>query len=155
MQGRTDEASGKRHPVTQWRTQGAIYMNAQPAQPDGSRVAPFSGALAAYTCFAYDLYIGDNNGELDDALVQRLKNPEHFQGARHKPLLRQPAYERVARYNTRMKKTVVAVTRSSQSTTLPPDNFSPSRQKASIARECWADREARRKARLTVRRTHQ
>jgi hypothetical protein len=71
------------HPVTQWRTQGAVYMNAQPPQPDGSRVAPFSGALAAYTCFAYDLYIVDNNGELDDVLVQRLKNPEHFQGARH------------------------------------------------------------------------
>ena len=58
-------------------------MNAQPPQPDGSRVAPFSGALAAYTCFAYDLYIADNDGELDDALVQRLKNPQHFQGARH------------------------------------------------------------------------
>ncbi len=73
----------ERHPVTQWRTQGALYMNAQPPQPDGSRVAPFSGALAAYACFAYDLYIVDSNGELDDALVQRLKNPEHFQGARH------------------------------------------------------------------------
>ncbi|HZC22659.1 MAG TPA: hypothetical protein VE866_04910 [Candidatus Binatia bacterium] len=73
----------ERHPVTQWRTQGAVYMNAQPPQLDGSRVAPFSGALAAYACFAYDLYIVDNNGDLDDALVQRLKNPEHFQGARH------------------------------------------------------------------------
>ena len=73
----------ERHPVTQWRTQGAVYMNAQPPQPDGSRVAPFSGALAAYACFAYDLYVVDNNGELDDALVQRLKNTEHFQGARH------------------------------------------------------------------------
>jgi hypothetical protein len=73
----------ERHPVTQWLTQGMAYLKAQPKQPDGSRVAPLIGALAAYTCFAYDLYIVDNNGELDDVLVKRLKNPEHFQGARH------------------------------------------------------------------------
>jgi hypothetical protein len=52
----------ERHPVTQWRTQGAVYMNAQPPQPDGSRAAPFSGALAAFMCFAYDLFVVDNNG---------------------------------------------------------------------------------------------
>ena len=73
----------ERHPVTQWRTQGAVYMNAQPAQPDGSRAAPFSGALAAFACFAYDLFVVDHNGELDDTLVQRLRNPVLFQGARH------------------------------------------------------------------------
>jgi hypothetical protein len=27
----------ERHPVIRWRAQGAAYMNAQPAQPDGSR----------------------------------------------------------------------------------------------------------------------
>jgi hypothetical protein len=48
-----------------------------------SRAAPLSGALAAFTCFAYDLFVVDNNGELDEALVQRLRNPELFQGARH------------------------------------------------------------------------
>ncbi len=58
-------------------------MNAQPAQPDGSRVALPSGALAAYNCFAYDLYVVDDNGGLDDELLQRLKNREEFQGARH------------------------------------------------------------------------
>ena len=73
----------ERHPVTKWRTQGAIYMNAQPAQPDGSRVAPPSGAISAYMCFAYDLFVVDDNGELDDALIERLKIREQFQGARH------------------------------------------------------------------------
>lgn len=73
----------ERHPLTQWRTQGAVYMNAQPPQPDGSRAAPFSGALAAFMCFAYDLFVVDHNGELDEALVKRLRNPELFQGARH------------------------------------------------------------------------
>jgi len=73
----------ERHLVTQWRTQGAVYMNAQPPQPDGSRAALFSGALGAFMCFAYDLFVVDNNSELDEALVQRLRNPELFQGARH------------------------------------------------------------------------
>lgn len=73
----------ERHPIITWRMQAAEYMNAQPAQPDGSRVALPCGALAAYSCFAYDLYIVDDNGGLDESLLQRLKNRELFQGARH------------------------------------------------------------------------
>jgi hypothetical protein len=73
----------ERHPVITWRAQGAAYINAQPPQPDGSRVALPCGALAAYNCFAYDLFVVDDNGGLDDELVQRLKNPDMFQGARH------------------------------------------------------------------------
>ena len=73
----------ERHPIITWRAEGAAYMNAQPAQPDGSRVALPCGALAAYTCFAYDLYVVDDNGGLDDEFLQRLKNRELFQGARH------------------------------------------------------------------------
>ncbi len=73
----------ERHPIITWRAQGATYMNAQPAQPDGSRVALPCGALAAYNCFAYDLYVVDDNGGLDPELLQRLKNRELFQGARH------------------------------------------------------------------------
>jgi hypothetical protein len=48
-----------------------------------SRAALPCGALAAYTCFAYDLYVVDDNGGLDNELLQRLKNREMFQGARH------------------------------------------------------------------------
>ena len=73
----------ERHPIIAWRAQGAVYMNAQPAQPGGSRVALPCGALAAYNCFAYDLYVVDDNGGLDDELLQRLKNRDMFQGARH------------------------------------------------------------------------
>jgi hypothetical protein len=73
----------ERHPIITWRAEGAKYMNAQPAQPDGSRVALPCGALAAYTCFAYDLYVVADNGGLDDELIKRLKNPVQFQGARH------------------------------------------------------------------------
>lgn len=73
----------ERHPVITWRAQGHAYMNAQPAQPDGSRVALPSGEVAAYTNFAYDLYVVHDNGGLDEDLLQRLKNPVQFQGARH------------------------------------------------------------------------
>jgi hypothetical protein len=73
----------ERHPIITWRAQGAAYMNAQPPQPDGTRVALPSGALAAYNCFAYDLYVVDDNGGLDEELLQRLKNRDLFQGARH------------------------------------------------------------------------
>ena len=73
----------ERHPIITWRAEGARYLNAQPAQPDDSRAALPCGALAAYTCFAYDLYVVDDNGGLDDELLQRLKNRDLFQGARH------------------------------------------------------------------------
>jgi hypothetical protein len=73
----------ERHPIITWRAVGGAYMNAQPAQPDGSRVALPCGAFAAYNCFAYDLYVVDDNGGLDDEFLQRLKNRELFQGARH------------------------------------------------------------------------
>jgi hypothetical protein len=79
----TAKPETERHPLVTWRIQGAEFMNAQPAQPDGSRVAPPCGALVAYNCVAYDLYVVDDNGGLDDELLQRLKSREHFQGARH------------------------------------------------------------------------
>jgi hypothetical protein len=77
------KAEAERHPIITWRAQGHAYMNGQPAQPDGSRVALPSGALAAYTNFAYDLYVVHDNGGLDEDLLQRLKSPAQFQGARH------------------------------------------------------------------------
>jgi len=77
------KSEAERHPIITWRAQGQAYMNAQPAQPDGSRVALPSGALAAYTNFAYDLYVVHDNGGLDEDLLERLRNPAQFQGARH------------------------------------------------------------------------
>lgn len=82
----------ERHPIVTWRAQGAAYMNAQPAQPDGSRVALPSGAFAAYTCFAYDLFVVDDNGGLDDELLHRLRNRKMFQGARHELFVEATCY---------------------------------------------------------------
>lgn len=73
----------ERHPIITWRAQAAAYMNAQPPQPDGNRAALPCGASGAYNCFAYDLYIVDDNGGLDEELLRRLKIRDQFQGARH------------------------------------------------------------------------
>lgn len=73
----------QRHPIIAWREQARDQMKAQPAQPDGSRVSLLTGALSAFNCFAYDLYIVDDNGGIDDEWLQRLRNREMFQGARH------------------------------------------------------------------------
>jgi hypothetical protein len=42
-----------------------------------------NGSLLAYITFAYDLYIVEHNARLDSRLLERLKQPDQFQGARH------------------------------------------------------------------------
>jgi hypothetical protein len=73
----------ERHPVMQWRIKGMNYMNAQPRLQDGSFAALPTGPLFAYLTFAYDLYVVAHNARLDQRLVDRLKQADQFQGARH------------------------------------------------------------------------
>ncbi len=73
----------ERHPVMQWSVESRRYMNKQPLQPDGSRRGVPSAIVAAFRAFAYDLYIVANHDGLDDLFLNRLKNRELFQGARH------------------------------------------------------------------------
>ncbi len=73
----------ERHLVMQWRMETNRYMNAQPLQHDGSRRGVLSGIATAFIAFAYDLYIVANHDGLDDLFLNRLKNRELFQGARH------------------------------------------------------------------------
>jgi hypothetical protein len=102
-----------RHPIITWRAQAAAYMNAQPPQPDGSRAALPSGAVGAYNCFAYDLYIVDDNGGLDEELLQRLKIRDQFQGARHELFAEATCYRAVSQFNMKTKKTEVRGMRNS------------------------------------------
>jgi hypothetical protein len=73
----------QRHPLMEWRTKFLEYAHKQQPLPDGTYSALFSGFTAAYLAFAYDLYIVEDNGRLDGALLARLKHPDQFQGARH------------------------------------------------------------------------
>jgi hypothetical protein len=72
-----------RHQLCQWIAAMRRFAAAQPKLPDGRYRIASDGFGAAYLTFAYDLYIVEHNGRLDETLVGRLKNKEQFQGARH------------------------------------------------------------------------
>lgn len=74
---------GQRHTAFEWRTKAMTYMNKQPKSEDGIYIATMTGPMLAYYTFAYDLFVVMDNGRLDARLLERLKHPDHFQGARH------------------------------------------------------------------------
>lgn len=55
----------------------------QPVDAEGVYTVQITGPVAAYLTFAYDLFTVQNNGRLDMRLLERLKNCDQFQGARH------------------------------------------------------------------------
>jgi hypothetical protein len=59
------------------------HLKTQQPNPDGTYSLTHNGFAAAYLTFAYDLYVVESNGRLDENLVARLKNRDQFQGARH------------------------------------------------------------------------
>lgn len=74
----------KRHPVFQCRADGIRYMQAQGRRPDGTYfINIITGPLAAYMAFAFNLFAIEDNSRFDDSLLERLKNKDQFQGARH------------------------------------------------------------------------
>jgi hypothetical protein len=77
------KAPDLRHPVMQWRIKGINFMNSQKPIADGVYAATPTGPLLAYMTFAYDLYVVEHNARLDARLLERLKQTEQFQGARH------------------------------------------------------------------------
>ena len=80
-QNRLDPSA--QHPISRWRARGLSYNNKAVTEQAGRPGVPPNGFMAAYFGFAYDLYVVDDNNELDDRLLERLKNREQFQGARH------------------------------------------------------------------------
>lgn len=74
---------GTRHPVLEARYKAMSYMNAQPRDAQGVYKVQMTGPMLGYFTFAYDLFTVQDNGRLDERLIERLKNCEQFQGARH------------------------------------------------------------------------
>lgn len=74
---------GSRHPVMEARVKAMTVMNKQPKNTDGSFQVQLTGPMLGYFTFAYDLFIVQDNGRLDERLLDRLKHPNTFQGARH------------------------------------------------------------------------
>src|ERR1700686_2537258 len=73
----------EQHPLVQCRVEAIRYMNAQTPQADGTYVATTNGVLESYMAFAFNLFAIEDNSRFDDLLLERLKNKEQFQGARH------------------------------------------------------------------------
>ena len=71
------------HPAWVWRQKAYAFMGRQPAVQPGVYAAIPNGPLAACINLYYDLYTVDDNGELDDDFLGRLKQRDQFQGARH------------------------------------------------------------------------
>ncbi len=74
---------GTRHPVMEMRYTAMTYMNKQPMTPEGIHFSQMTGPMLGYFCFAYDLWVVNDTARLDKRLVERLKNCDQFQGARH------------------------------------------------------------------------
>ena len=74
---------GTRHSVFEARYKAMSYMNAQPRDAQGVYQAQMTGPMLGYFTFAYDLFTVQDNGRLDARLVERLKNCDMYQGARH------------------------------------------------------------------------
>ncbi len=73
----------ERHPVIQWYDLTCKLQAKQEPDSEGMyRITP-SGPMDAYILLSYDLYILQHHSSLPDRLVERLKNRDGFQGARH------------------------------------------------------------------------
>jgi hypothetical protein len=71
-----------RHPILQWYYHICILQRQYIQKPGEIASMPTTGAVAAYYGLAYSLYlIAHNVHDIESRLIQRLKNPENFQGA--------------------------------------------------------------------------
>jgi len=83
MKNEHKKAYSQRHPVLQWCEQiGRLQDTLSPDSNGIYELAP-SGAMRAYILLAYDLYTLRHHDALQQAIVERMKYKEQFQGARH------------------------------------------------------------------------
>ena len=73
----------QRHPILVWHHHRAEYLNRCAKEPGKVRSVPMTGAIAAFLRLAYDLYALAHNAELQEKLVNRLRNKDNFAGARY------------------------------------------------------------------------
>lgn len=73
----------QRHPILVWYHKLCEQQRLFIKEPGKVATARMTGAVAAYMNLAYDLYALDHNAELQAKLIERLRNVEHFPGARY------------------------------------------------------------------------
>lgn len=75
------KALAERHPILQWYDHYCHYQASQIKVPGIVTSSVVTGIVACYLGLAYGLYLLDHNVELQDRLIQRLKDVKQFQGA--------------------------------------------------------------------------
>jgi hypothetical protein len=75
--------SEERHAVLKWRSSLTAMMRRQTRGSDGLYRAMPDGPSEAYLLLGYDLYVLRNLNRLQDAVVNRLRRHDLFQGARY------------------------------------------------------------------------
>jgi hypothetical protein len=72
-----------RHPVMQRYDRMCRFQAQQQAGRGGIFAVTPNGSMRAYILLAYDLYTLNHHNALQSRLVQRLRHPDQYQGARH------------------------------------------------------------------------
>lgn len=73
----------ERHQILKWYDGMCRFQQTQKRDKNGLYVAVPNGPFAAYLFLAYDLYILRHHTALQNEIVERLKKPDQFQGARY------------------------------------------------------------------------
>ena len=71
------------HPIMQWYEDFEQFRANITQGKKGIFQAQPTGSVAGYLCLAYDLFLIEHNTVLRDAILERLKDPAKFQGARY------------------------------------------------------------------------
>jgi hypothetical protein len=79
-----EKPEGARHPIIQWYHDVRAYQRKRIAESGASAYETVAtGPAVAYLLLAYDLYVLEHHSLLQKRLVDRLKHPDQFQGARY------------------------------------------------------------------------
>lgn len=73
----------ERHPIARWYHYVCLLQQATIKEAGKIHGATMNGATEAWLQLAYDLYSLEHNAELQQKLLNRIKHPEMFQGARY------------------------------------------------------------------------
>jgi len=71
----------ERHPLVQWHDLMVAHFKANTQAGRDIRSAPMTGAAFAYLHLSYNLYLLAHNAEVQERLLQRLRNRDQFHGA--------------------------------------------------------------------------
>jgi hypothetical protein len=81
------KAADQQHPLMQWALRLFEYQKETIKNPGQVTAAPMTGVVAAYLGTAYALYLLEHNVELQERLLNRLKDIGQFQGAYYELLV--------------------------------------------------------------------